>query len=113
MKISLKTLSVVFALWFMITAPGCIYSSAGIDPEEYRSGSDYAEELAKPDAMTTICISVRSLGAGHSGYYLEMMKNRDRHLAAMGKDKSPSYINGFKRGYENSFFKYMDLYCGD
>ncbi len=113
MKMSLKTLSVFFALWFMITAPGCIYSSAGMDPEEYRSGSDYADELAKQDAMNTICISVRSLGAGHAGYQLEMMRNRDRHLQVMGPDKSPSYVNGFKRGYEDSFFNYMDLYCGN
>ena len=113
MKRFLKALSVVVAIWLMMTASGCVYSSARMEPEEYRSGSDYAEVLAKQDAISTVCIRVRGLGRGRAGYHLEMMRNRDRHLEAMGTDKSPSYINGFKRGYEESFFNYMDLYCED
>ena len=104
MKVSLNIIYVVFAFSFIMTVSGCIYSNAQMNFEEYRSGSEYAEDLAKQDAIGTTCWNVT---------ISEMMRNRDRHLEVLGTGKTPSYLNGFRRGYERSFFSYMNLYCGD
>ncbi len=77
---------------------------------EYHDGRQYAEQLAKQDALGENCFNLYP-NHHYSGKGYTYLRH---HLKQIEKEsRSESYITGFKNGYKRNFSEFMDLYCGD
>jgi len=100
----------ILLLSMMVIASACAGSGYKLNMSEYHEGRQYAGQLAKQDALSENCFNL------HPNHFYggKMVIHLQHHLKKIEKkERSESYVSGFKNGYKRNFREYMDLYCGD
>ena len=85
----------------LLSIISCNTSEAVKRSPEYTSGKRLADVYAKNDAMKS-CSRKR-------GKVLNSVIQK--HIEAMGNDKSEDFKSGFSDGYRIYFFQYADTFC--
>ena len=115
----MKTLNVpgifiILLVTVLLVTVSCANSLIPADRSEYWKGYDMAEAFAKKDAMSSFCPDFSGIGkfSGSPGS-IEVMRKEQKYIKNFREQgRSETFINGFQFGYEESFYQFLDLYCG-
>ena len=110
----MKALNLLLSLVIVLIAVSCASILSPQSRSEYWKGYDEAREFAKKDAMNSDCFGYPTIGmyrrfpgrinvARQAQKYVTVLKEQGR---------SETFINGFYLGYEESYYEFLDFYCG-
>ena len=97
-----NTFSLCFTFLFLFLILSCQIPEPVKRSPEYISGRQLAYEFAKRDVMDMTCSHTK-------GRVLSAIVNK--HLDAMGDDKSEDFKMGFRDGYRVFYQQNIDFYC--
>lgn len=110
----MKALNLLLSFVTLLVTVSCATTLSPQSRSEYWKGHDMAREFAKKDAMDSHCFGYPTIGMfrrfpGRINVTRQAQKYT-KFLQEQGR--SETFINGFYFGYEESYYEFLDLYCG-
>ena len=95
-------------------AGSCANISLYRSDSEYWRGYDMAREFAKKDAMNSRCVGYPSIGMFRwFPGRINLARQAQKYKGILQEQgRSETFIDGFYLGYEESYYEFIDLYCG-
>ena len=110
----MKALNLLLSLVIVLITVSCATILSPQSRPEYWKGYDKAREFAKKDAMNSDCFGYPTIGIYRwfPGRVNVARQARKYTTFLQEQGRSETFINGFYLGYEESYYEFLDLYCG-
>ena len=110
----MKALNLLLSFVILLVTVSCATTLSPQSQSEYLKGYHMAREFAKKDAMDSHCFGSPTIGM-FRGFprRIDVTRQAQKYTKFLQEQgRSETFINGFYFGYEESYYEFLDLYCG-